>query len=282
MRARVSLALAAALLSAACGAKRLAVLPTGPGVPAPDAREALTQATDACRRARSFSAEVALSGNVGGQRARGRLLAAFAEPNFAYLEAPAPFGASAFMFATVGDAATLLLPRDRRVLERGQSADVLEAITGVALRPEHFGDLLLGCVPIDDFSSAQEFGNDWRVFNAPEPAKSNVVVMPVVYLRRTGAGAPWRLVAVIHAQGGGRGWRADYSEFTAALPRRIHLVSLDDARFDLQLSVSGVEMNVQLGSDVFRPPVPSTYTPITLEEIRRSGPLADRSGSSDD
>ena len=32
------------------------------------------------------------------------------------------------MFATVGDEATLLLPRDRRVLERGPSIDVLEAI----------------------------------------------------------------------------------------------------------------------------------------------------------
>ncbi len=274
MRARACRAFAAALLSAACGAKPMVVLPTGPGVPAADAREALTQATEACRQVRSFSAEVALSGKVGGQRARGRLLAAFAEPNLAYLEAPAPFGASAFMFATVGDEATLLLPRDRRVLERGPSIDVLEAITGVALRPEHFGDLLLGCAPIDDVSSAQGFGDDWRVFNAPDRARSNVVT-PVLYLRRTGTGAPWRLVAVIHQESGGRGWRADYTEFTAALPRRVHLMSLDDLRFDLQLSISEVEMNVPLGSDVFRPAVPSTYAPITLEQLRNAGPLAD-------
>ena len=70
-------------------------LPSGPGVPAADAAEALTQALAACRAHPHLSApKLRVSGKVGGQRLRGRLLAGLAAPASAYLEAPAPFGAA--------------------------------------------------------------------------------------------------------------------------------------------------------------------------------------------
>ena len=67
----------------------------------------------------------------GARRLRARLNAGLIAPAAAYLEAPAPFGAPLFVFSADADDATLLLPRDQRVLEHGRSSEVFEAITGV-------------------------------------------------------------------------------------------------------------------------------------------------------
>ena len=45
----------------------------------------------------------------------------------------APFGQPLFIFVATGDDATLLLPRDERVLEHGRPDAVLEAVAGVPL-----------------------------------------------------------------------------------------------------------------------------------------------------
>ena len=61
-----------ALCGASCGAP-LMKLPAGPGAPAPDAADALKQATAACVGIRTLTAEVAVSGKVSNQRVRVRL-----------------------------------------------------------------------------------------------------------------------------------------------------------------------------------------------------------------
>lgn len=266
MNVRATLLVAVALLTAACGGRvPLIALPSENGIPAADGPAVLSQATASCRQARSFSAEVALRGTVGTRKIRGRLLAGYATPDSAYLEATAPFGASAFIFAAVGTDATLLLPRDRRALSRGQPTAILEAVTGVALRPEDVGPLLIGCAPAATGSEARQVGDHWRVIPGSHTA----------YLHREGEALPWRLVSVVHQEAGGRGWRADYSEFVSNVPARVRLVSIDPGRFDLTLAVSDIEMNASLGNEVFRPAVPPGYRPITIEELRGSGPLAD-------
>src|SRR5690242_870483 len=123
--ARAAALALAALAATSCGAPLLK-LPTGTGTPAPDAADALAQATRTCRTVSTFSAEIAVSGSVGGQRLRGRLLAGLAAPASMYMEAPAPFGGPLFVLAATADDATLLLPRDRRVLEHGRPDQVLE------------------------------------------------------------------------------------------------------------------------------------------------------------
>ena len=45
----------------------------------------------------------------------------------------APFGPPIFIFVATSDDATLLLPRDDRVLEHGRSDAVLDAVAGVPL-----------------------------------------------------------------------------------------------------------------------------------------------------
>lgn len=89
---------AAWLLASACGASPLMTLPSGPATPATDAREAIAQATLACQRVASLTAEIAVSGSVSGQRVRGRMIAGVARPASARIEAVAPFGAPVFIF----------------------------------------------------------------------------------------------------------------------------------------------------------------------------------------
>src|SRR5206468_367196 len=83
------------------------------------------QAPSACRAVTRLTAEIAASGSVGGRRLRARLLGGFTAPSVR-LEAIAPAGPPFFIFVATGRDATLLLPRDERVLEHGEPAAVLE------------------------------------------------------------------------------------------------------------------------------------------------------------
>jgi hypothetical protein len=263
MKTARAVAFVAALSAAACGTP-LMKLPPGPGVAAPDTAAAFAQATAACGRVSTMSAEVAVSGSVNGQRMRGRILAGLAAPSAAYLEAPAPFGAPLFVFSANDGQATLLLPRDRRVLEGGDPGDVLEAIAGVPLDPEELRATLTGCATVDAGSLAQgtSLGTDWRMVPGDQE----------LYLRRDRAAAPWRLVASIRR--GDAGWRADYRDFVGDLPRTVRLTSVAPRRFDLRLELAQMEVNVPLDVATFRVAVPPGTQPITLDELRDGGPLA--------
>jgi len=256
-------ALIAVILSAGCGAARIA-LPSGPGSPAADAVDVLRQATARCREVRSYSAELAVSGRANGQRLRGRVLVGLAAPASALLDATAPFGASIFIYAATDGRVTLLLPRDRRVLQDDDPAAVLEAVTGVPLDPTDLRRMLTGCVPDPEPGGGRAFGASWRAVP---------VAGGEAFLRREGDAAPWRLVAVTHGQGAA-GWRAEFSSFEGALPSTIRLESGDGGRrFNLRLVLSQAEVNPGLAPEVFEIRVPASADPISLEELRRSGPL---------
>lgn len=256
-----------ALLAAACAtscAAPLMTLPSGPGVPAADGPAILASATAACRSVRTMSAEISISGRVAGRKIRrGRLLAGLAAPASAYLDAPAPFGASVFIFSATGDSATVLLPRDRRVLEHGVPAQVLEAVSGVALTPADLRDVLTGCDQADDATESSQRGENWRVVRGATDR----------YLQRARASEPWRLVAVVHRLAGQPDWRAEYRDFSGDTPRTIRIVSDDAKRFELSLALSQVELNVALDPSTFQLRVPPGFTPITLDELRSVGPL---------
>jgi hypothetical protein len=263
MRVARAAVLAAAICTASCGAP-LMKLPSGPGVPAPDALDLLERATIACSRISSISTEIGVSGSVGGHRVRGRLLAGLAEPASVYLEAPAPFGAPMFVLGASAGEATLLLPRDRRVLEHGRPEDVLEAVAGVPLDPTELKATLTGCVaPTGSTDTeASSIGPDWRVLTGERTR----------YLRRERASEPWRLVAVV--RDGAAGWRADFRNFVDDLPRSIRLMSNAPRRFDLRLELSQVDLNVALEPSTFRVSIPAGTAPISLEDLRAGGPLA--------
>jgi hypothetical protein len=270
-----ALVLAAAVATAGCGPPLLK-LPTGVGTPIEIARAsaALTQATDACRLVRTLTAEVAVSGSAGGQRVRGRLAVGAAAPASVRLEAIAPFGAPLFFFVATDDDATLLLSRDDRVLEHGQPAAVLQAVAGVPLGAADLEAVLTGCIPAGPVAMATQFGDEWLALSRANGE--------MLYLRRNMASAPWRLVAAVRrATVDNVRWRADYGDWDHDVPRAIRLASIeDDGRvgggFDLRLTLSQIDVNTPLGPEVFVVQIPQTARPITLGELRESGPLNGR------
>jgi hypothetical protein len=252
-----------ALLASSCGVP-LMKLPAGPGSPAPDSTTALTEATSTCRAVSSISAEVAVSGSVGGRSLRARLLIGLAVPASARLEAFA-YGQQIFIFVARGTDATLLLTREGRALEHGRPDEVLEAVTGVPLAASDLRSALLGCAVSPDSDRGRRLGVGWRVI--PDGRGE-------LYLRRDPPAAPWRLVAIVHRDPGRPEWRAEYRGFEGNVPRAIRFVSSEPGRFDLRLTLAQVDLNPKLDAAVFEVRVPTSGDPITIEELRQSGPLA--------
>ncbi len=252
-------------LSTGC-ASALMKLPADPGVPSPEAAEILTRVTSTCRAIKTFTAEVGVSGKLGGQGIRrGRLLVGLASPSSAYLDAPAPFGASVFIFAAAGEEVTLLLPRDRRVLRQGRPSEVLEAAAGVPLSPAELLETVTGCAPALATPTGTQIGDEWRIVRGASEW----------YLRRARAMDPWRLVAVVHKEPGRPEWRAEFKEFVDDLPHAVRIASVNPAGFDLTLRVSQIEVNVPLEAATFHPRVPADYAPLSLEDLRRAGPVSE-------
>jgi hypothetical protein len=240
-----ALALLAVLPFTISCAPALMKLPDRKGVPAADF-DALKTATAACQSVTTISAEVGAAGSIDGRGLRGRFLAGLATPASARLEAIAPFGQPLFIFVARDGQATLLLPRDGRVLEHGQPDAVLEAVAAVPLDPVALRESLIGCATFSESAMARAVGDDWRV--VAEAGRD-------VYFHRESSSAPWRLVAVAHRRPGQPAWRAEYRDFgigpSQALPRLVRLKSLEANRFDLRLTLSQVEVNAPLGPEVF-------------------------------
>jgi hypothetical protein len=277
--AAAGLTVAVCVVASACG-PALMKLPTGAALPvsSADATMALAEATSGCAAVRTMTAEIAVRGGVAGRRVRGRLLAGVERPSSVRLEAVAPFGPPVFIFTARGDDASLLLPRDDRVLEHGQPAGLLDAVAGIPLGSDDLASTLTGCVPsgINLSANAKGFGDSWLVLEDPAGDE--------MYLRREAARSPWQLAATVRRGGGAAGrWRAEYDERQGNIPRSIRLISVDaDGRtgraFDLRMTLSQIERDVPLDASVFEISIPPAALPITVDELRRSGPLAASDG----
>jgi hypothetical protein len=269
-----SAALLAGVVSvASCGAPLMKVpkLPAGAATPASDGSMVLSQATSTCRAIDTMTLEMNVHGSANGHRLRGQLTAGLARPASARLEAVASFGQPLFVFVARNDEGSLLLPRDARVLEHGNPADILDAVTGVPVDPEGLRALVSACLRASGAANAADvksLGDDWR---------TTADDVDTVYFRRDASANQWRLVARVHPGGGAAtGWRADYANFERDLPRTVRLVSQPAGRFDLQLDLSQIETNVPLGAEVFRLQQTDRAAPITLDELRQSGPLGQK------
>jgi hypothetical protein len=243
-------------------------LPSGPEAPAPDGRDALVEATGVCRAVASLTAEASVSGSVGGRRLRARLSIGIQSPASARLEAIGPFARLLFSLVARGDTATLLLNEDNRILTGARPEAVLEALTGVPLDAAGLRDALTGCSSLAALAGeARQLGPDWRVLpDGPETR---------VYVQRVAARQTWQLVAAVHRPGAADEWRAEYHEFTDGLPRVLRFASRARDRFDLRLQLADIELNPPLPPEAFEIRIPSDAQPITLDELRRAGPLSD-------
>ena len=246
-------------LVSAC-APRLVSLPTDPGNPLPDFAEIHRQATSACAGVRTLTAELSLSGRAGGRALRGRAHAGFERPGSLRLEGVAPFGPPAFILAGSGDTATLLLPRDNRVVRNASSGEILGALTGVALAPADLQAILTGCVAsMPGAVAGRLHQNGWASIDLPGGA--------ALYLERAGGG--WRVRAARRP-----GWQIEYPAWQGAFPQSVRLRSDDPAvDVDLTAAVSQLEANVTIDPAAFMVTVPPDALPLTIAELREAGPL---------
>ena len=259
---RRSLAAAVLLgLAAACGPPPRPALPSGAGTPFADYASAYEEATAECSAVQSITAELALSGRAGATKLRGRISAGLAAPADIVLEGQAPVGIGKPIFILVGRGgrAMLFLPRDNRILRDEEPSAIVEALAGVALTPVQLRAAVAGC-GLEKVSpaSGRTFGDDWAAIDSAGGT---------IYLRRIEG--RWRVAAAVRDT-----VTVQYGDFKAG---RAGTVFVKTSVADLALRVSQIEINVPLDPRVFDLDIPKDAAPLTLEELRRSGPLGDRS-----
>jgi hypothetical protein len=266
---------ALAVVASACAAAVTIRLPEGPWTPDPSAPGAYAAAAAPCRGVRTLTAEIAVRGTAGSARIRGRVLAGFERGGSLRLEAPAPFGAPIFILASRSNRATLWLPRDRRVLRGEAVEEVLEAITGLRRTSDDLLALVAGCLTAATAPAVSGSRNarDWMMVDLADSSKA--------FLSRDGA--RWRITSGQRgAEGGGESWTVSYPAFAAGFPTAIS-VRQDaiggagaSAATTLTLQITQLETNVAIDARAFDVAVPSDAQPLTLDDLRQSGPLADR------
>ncbi len=204
---------------------------------------------------------------------RGRVLAGFERGGALRLEAPAPFGAPIFILVARANEATLWLPRDRRVLRGAPVEDVLEAITGLPRSSDDVLALLSGCLSSDLATAGPgESGpGGWLAMSLAGGIRA--------FLARDGAN--WRIAAGHRDAGTGTAaWSVSYAAFSSGFPGSVTIrqdpTGGGPSATALTFEVSQVETNVPLDTRAFDVVIPADAQPLTLEELRQSGPLADR------
>jgi hypothetical protein len=237
------------------------VLPAGPGTPRTDYLPIFERATAGCRDVRTLTAELALSGTSGRQKIRGHVLAGLG-PGALRLEGVAPFGAPAFILVAENGRGALLLPRDRRALQSAPPADILQALVGVSLSPDDLLAVLTGCVKaMAKATGARGYGADWLAVDFTGGGTA--------YLNRTNT--DWRLAAGVLD-----GLEIEYGNRTAALPESLRIHSIGASQtpaVDVNVRLQSFTINPPLGREAFSVVIPSGTQPLTLEELRQSGPL---------
>jgi hypothetical protein len=263
MRGAGRLAAIIAILSLAACTPRRPTLPSGSGTPFAGAPAAYEEAVRGCRDARTVLAELGLSGRAGETRLRGRINAGIAAPASIRLEGIAPvFGRPIFILAGRDGRATLLLSRENRVVDGAPPEAIVEALTGVALTPAELLAAVAGCgLGAASPSNGRAFGDDWVAVDAGGG---------VTYLRRVDA--RWQVGGASRD-----GVTVVYGEFAGGVPSAIHVRTGTVA--DITLRVSQLEINSTIDDGAFEVDLPEDVLPLTLDELRRSGPLGEREGA---
>jgi hypothetical protein len=261
----VAVALAVLALSA-CGARRMP-LPTGAGTPVPDFTAAYDEATRECAGIETITASLGLSGRSGGTKLRGRIDAGVSSGGRIRLEGfpPVIYGSKPFfILAASGADATLFLPRDDRVLRGAPAEAIVEALAGVALGADDLRAVLGGCgLPAAPPTAAQSHAGEWLTLERGETT---------TYLRRVEG--RWRVAAAARSA-----MTIQYGDFAAGRARTVAVRTgggARDAATDITLRLSDVEVGVPLEDRAFRVEVPDSAGPLTLEELRRNGPLGEK------
>ena len=245
-------------------APRLVTLPSGTGTAFPDYARTFEQATERCRAVRTLAAVLSISGRAGNHRLRAKLDAGFEVPARVRLEFPAP-GKPIFTYVAVGEDATLVLPREGRVLRNAPPAATLEALAGVAIGPDDLRTIVAGCgFATGAVTAGRAFDRAWVAVDAGDATS---------WLQQVDGA--WQMTAAVRGA-----VEVRYADFEDGRPATIRLRATPDRRVgeataltDLTIRLSQVDINEPLGAEVFRVDVAADATPLTLEQLREAGPL---------
>jgi outer membrane lipoprotein-sorting protein len=235
-------------------------LPSGPGTPFDGYAAAYLEATAGCRDVKTITASMSLSGKAGTTKLRGRIDGGFAQPGRLRLEGIPPFGRPVFVLVADGPRATLVLPRDERVLRDAPADRIVEALAGVALGADTLRTVVSGCgLALGDPSEGRAFPNGWVSVSHGDAT---------TFLRR--AGGAWQIAAATRGL-----LTVTYADPVSGRPSTIRLraASGDRTTADLTLRLSDVETNATLDPKTFEVDLPAHPIPMTLDELRRAGPL---------
>jgi len=254
---RVASAVAGLAMLAGC-ASRAPARPEGTPTDDPAAPQTFASATAHCAGLRTVTATIRLSGRVGDQRVRAKLLAGFAPPASVRLEAVAPFGPPGFVLAAAADRATLVFPREAQVLDGAPVPDVLGALAGLPLGADDLRRVLVGC-PAGDAGEGRRYPGGWTTVTLGPETRAFV---------REVSGRP--VLAALDL----RGWQADYAGWLNGIARtvRVHR-STGAAVTDLTAALDDLNLNMDLPAAAFEVEIPDGARPITLDDLRAASPL---------
>ena len=251
----VLIPLAITLTAGACAAK-LYEPPVGPGQPFAEASTVWQDVTTRCRDAKTFLAEIEISGWIGEPReglptftAHGALT----RDDDIDLEVPAP-GKSVVQMAGRAGQAVFLLPREDRVL-RAASRDIVHRLIGLRWGPRDLLNVLSGCVTTPSGGlSGTSYGTQALIELGGEAR---------AYLRQRDG--RWQLEA-----GDRDGLRIEYRQYLGAFPTLVRVSSISPNVTPLQLTFKLDQHNVNTGTtaDTFTIAVPPNFQPMTLEELQ--------------
>lgn len=260
--------MAAALAAALSGcASHGFVAPEPTGRAAPDGSSQFAQAMGPCADVKSLTAEGALSGRVGGSRVRGRLHLGLSRAGGIRIEGVAPFGGPIFTLAGDAGSATLVLPRDGRVVSGVAPREMIEALAGVALDPGDLLSVATGCLGYQELVPSGSPG-----------LSAHLVSGGLTWVRTAGgvdawldtqSGATPRVVAERRGD-----LTVDYPQRGDAWPQvfRLRRVGADGKPLaDLTLRMTQVERNPSLPESAFQIDVPPDASPMSVDELRRTG-----------
>lgn len=241
----------------ACAPKRIE-LPTGTGSPYAEAARAYEEAVKECRGVRTMQATLGLSGRAGTTTLRGTVDAGLEAPDRIRLEGRHPLGRPVFILAAGGGRSTLYMPRDDRVLRDVAPESIVEALVGVSLAPGELRSLVSGCgFGVAEPAGGREYSGGYVAVDTGGPT---------TYLRREQN--VWRVAAATRPP-----LTVLYSGFVNGRPATLRVVSSGTPRADLTVRLSDVNINVPMDAAVFAVDVPAAAQPLTLDELRRAGPL---------
>jgi len=259
------------LLASCASLPKPVALPSDPGSAFADFATVYAQLTTACAGVRTLTAEIGLSGHAGDQKLGGRVIAGFERPSSMHLLGVAPFGGPVFILAARGGSATLVLPRDERIVRNAPPEAILEALTGVTLAPADLLAVFTGCVVPEPRAIAGRLHAGGLASIDVESAEQGTPRRTAtMYLRRSGS--QWQLHVAKRER-----WQIEYTQGSGSFPQVVRLISTDPGvRVDIKASLSQVETNQPIDPKAFIVEEPKNVMPLTVEELRQAGPLREK------